>query len=110
MMPRSRCSIRKVWTHFAGSLAGKTIAVWGLAYKPRTDDIREAPALARIDSQLKAGAKVRVHDPEAMANVRELFGDKIYYSDRLAYGERSKAARRACDQPDRVAGVPQSGL
>jgi UDPglucose 6-dehydrogenase len=73
---------QKVWTHFAGSLAGKAIAVWGLAFKPRTDDIREAPALALIDSLLKAGAKVRVHDPEAMANVREVFGDKIYYSDR----------------------------
>ncbi len=73
---------QKVWTHFAGQLAGKTIAVWGLAFKPRTDDIREAPALALIEALLKAGAKVRVHDPEAMENVRELFGDKLYYADR----------------------------
>jgi UDPglucose 6-dehydrogenase len=73
---------QKVWTHFAGQLAGKTFAVWGLAFKPRTDDIREAPALALIDALLKAGAKVRAHDPEAMANVRELYGDKISYSDR----------------------------
>ncbi|HVL14347.1 MAG TPA: UDP-glucose/GDP-mannose dehydrogenase family protein [Gemmata sp.] len=72
----------KVWTHFAGQLAGKTIALWGLAFKPRTDDIREAPALTLIDGLLKAGAKVRVHDPEAMANVKEIYGDKLYYADR----------------------------
>jgi UDPglucose 6-dehydrogenase len=72
----------KIWTHFAGSLAGKTLAVWGLAFKPRTDDIREAPALTLIDSLLAAGAKVRAHDPEAMANVREVYGDKLYYADR----------------------------
>jgi UDPglucose 6-dehydrogenase len=73
---------KKVWTHFSGSLTGKTIALWGLAFKPRTDDIREAPALALIDSLLEAGAKVRVHDPEAMANVRAVYGDRLYYADR----------------------------
>ncbi len=71
----------KITGHF-GDLAGKTFAVWGLAFKPRTDDIREAPALTLIDALLKAGASVRVHDPEAMANVRELYGDKLTYSDR----------------------------
>jgi UDPglucose 6-dehydrogenase len=73
---------RKVSQHFRGDLAGKTIAVWGLAFKPRTDDVREAPALALIDELLKAGAKVRVHDPEAMGNVRAIFGDKLAYCDR----------------------------
>ncbi len=73
---------QKVWAHFSGSLVGKTIAVWGLAFKPRTDDIREAPALTLIDALLGAGAKVRVHDPEAMPNVRELYGDKLHYADR----------------------------
>ena len=72
----------KIRQHFGDALTGKTIAVWGLAFKPRTDDIREAPALTLIDSLLAAGAKVRVHDPEAMANVRELYGDKLYYADR----------------------------
>jgi UDPglucose 6-dehydrogenase len=72
----------KVSAHFKADLAGKTIAVWGLAFKPRTDDIREAPALVLIDKLLAAGAKVRVHDPEATANVREIYGDKISYSDR----------------------------
>jgi UDPglucose 6-dehydrogenase len=73
---------RKVSRHFNGDLAGKTIAVWGLAFKPRTDDVREAPALVLIDELLKAGARVRVHDPEAMANVRAEYGDRLVYCDR----------------------------
>jgi UDPglucose 6-dehydrogenase len=72
----------KIKAHFGGDLAGKTLAVWGLAFKPRTDDIREAPALSLIDALLAAGAAVRVHDPEAMANVRESYGDRLHYADR----------------------------
>jgi UDPglucose 6-dehydrogenase len=72
----------KVRRHFGEKLADKTVAIWGLAFKPRTDDIREAPALTLIESLLSAGASVRVHDPEAMANVRELYGEKLYYADR----------------------------
>jgi UDPglucose 6-dehydrogenase len=71
----------KIERHFAGDVAGKTIAIWGLAFKPRTDDIREAPALALIDALLARGAKIRVHDPEAMANVRAIYGDKLAYAD-----------------------------
>jgi UDPglucose 6-dehydrogenase len=72
----------KVVKHFGSDLKGKTIALWGLAFKPRTDDIREAPALTLIDSLLAAGASVRVHDPEAMANVKAIYGDRLYYADR----------------------------
>jgi UDPglucose 6-dehydrogenase len=68
-----------------GDVKGKTIALWGLAFKPRTDDIREASALVLIRRLLDAGASVRVHDPKAMPNVKEIFGDQIVYSDR-AYG------------------------
>ncbi|WP_165246551.1 UDP-glucose dehydrogenase family protein [Paludisphaera soli] len=74
--------VRKVTEHFHGDLAGKTIGVWGLAFKPRTDDIREAPALVLVDALLAAGANVRVHDPEAIPNVRAIYGDKIAYCDR----------------------------
>jgi len=70
----------KIDKHFAGKLAGRTIAVWGLAFKPRTDDIREAPALALIDRLLAAGAKVQTHDPAAMDNVRAQYGDKLAYA------------------------------
>jgi UDPglucose 6-dehydrogenase len=72
----------KIRRHYGEALKDKTLAVWGLAFKPRTDDIREAPALALIDALLEAGVKVRVHDPEAMANVRQSHGDKITYCDR----------------------------
>jgi UDPglucose 6-dehydrogenase len=73
----------KLQRHFEGRLTGRAIAVWGLAFKPRTDDVREAPALAVIDNLLAAGATVRVHDPEAMPNVRNQYGDKLTYCQRL---------------------------
>ncbi len=60
-----------------GSLKGKTIAMWGLAFKPYTDDIREAPSLYNIDALLEAGAKVQAYDPEAMEHIRKIYGDKI---------------------------------
>ncbi|GAB3264909.1 UDP-glucose/GDP-mannose dehydrogenase family protein [Larkinella harenae] len=66
--------------HFNGELKGKTIAVWGLAFKPYTDDIREAPALENIQALLDAGAKVTAYDPEAMDNVKNVLGNKITYA------------------------------
>ncbi|MBX2870522.1 MAG: UDP-glucose/GDP-mannose dehydrogenase family protein [Saprospiraceae bacterium] len=67
--------------HFEGNLAGKTVALWGLAFKPNTDDIREAPALYTIDQLLEAGANVKVFDPEAMDNVKEIYGDRLSYAE-----------------------------
>jgi len=58
------------------------LAVWGLAFKPRTDDVREAPALTFLSAMIEEGVTCRVHDPEAMGNVRELYGDKLVYCDR----------------------------
>jgi UDPglucose 6-dehydrogenase len=71
----------KIERHFGGSLQGRTIAVWGLAFKPKTDDIREAPALILIDRLLALGAKLRVHDPEAMENARAIYGDRLQYAE-----------------------------
>jgi UDPglucose 6-dehydrogenase len=71
----------KIKNFFRGNLEGKKIAMWGLAFKPDTDDIREAPALYMIDELTKAGAKVTAFDPEAMKNVRNLIGDKINYAN-----------------------------
>lgn len=62
----------KIKTHFNGSLSGRVIALWGLSFKPRTDDVREAPALALIDMLVEAGAKVRAYDPVAMENAKKL--------------------------------------
>jgi UDPglucose 6-dehydrogenase len=67
--------------HFNGSLKGKTIAIWGLAFKPQTDDIREAPSLYNIQELIDQGVTVKVHDPEAMENVKKIFGEKIQYSE-----------------------------
>jgi len=73
---------RKIRAHFGSALQGKTLAIWGLAFKPRTDDVREAPALKLIDAMLAEGVRLRVHDPEALANVRQLYGDRLAYCDR----------------------------
>jgi UDPglucose 6-dehydrogenase len=72
--------IGKLQAHF-GALKGKRIAVWGLAFKPRTDDMREAPAVPLINALLAAGAAVTAYDPEAMKVARGIFGSKIAYAD-----------------------------
>ncbi|MFZ0887820.1 MAG: UDP-glucose/GDP-mannose dehydrogenase family protein [Candidatus Binataceae bacterium] len=76
---QKRLLVARVKAHFGENLAGHTFAVWGLAFKPRTDDMREAPALVVVEELLKAGAKVRVHDPEALDQARRIFGDRVSY-------------------------------
>ena len=71
----------KLMNYFDGNLSGKNIALWGLAFKPDTDDIREAPALYLIDKLVEAGANITAFDPEAMENVQQLVGDKITYAE-----------------------------
>ena len=71
--------VEKIRNYFDNNLKGKTIAIWGLAFKPNTDDIREAPSLYTIDELLQAGVKIRVYDPEAMENIKKHYGDKLSY-------------------------------
>lgn len=71
--------IQKVKAYFGTNLSAKTFALWGLAFKPDTDDIREAPALYMIDELLNAGAKIKAFDPEAMDNVKAVYGEKITF-------------------------------
>jgi UDPglucose 6-dehydrogenase len=71
----------KIDQYFESDLKGRKFGIWGLAFKPRTDDIREAPALVLIDGLLAAGAEVAVHDPVAMENVKEIYGDKLTYCE-----------------------------
>jgi UDPglucose 6-dehydrogenase len=72
--------VDKLLTYFKGNIKGKHFALWGLAFKPETDDIREAPALYIIDELIKNGATVTAFDPEAMENVKEVVGDKINFA------------------------------
>ena len=76
---------KKIISHFGckENLKGKTIAIWGLSFKPETDDIREAPALVLIDELLTAGANVKVYDPIAMNEVEHLLGSIIVYSENM---------------------------
>lgn len=71
--------IPRLKQYFNNDLKGKTIAVWGLSFKPHTDDVREAPALYNIEELLEAGAIIKAHDPEAMDNIKRVIGDKIQY-------------------------------
>jgi UDPglucose 6-dehydrogenase len=71
--------IPRIKEYFKGNLKGKVIAIWGLSFKPHTDDIREAPALYNIEALLKEGVIVRAHDPEGMKNVEKILKDKIQY-------------------------------
>jgi UDPglucose 6-dehydrogenase len=82
--------VPKINKYFKGDLKGKKIALWGLAFKPDTDDIREAPALYIIEELLAAGAEITAFDPEAMSNVKELLGDKIKFA--LSRDEAAKDA------------------
>ncbi|MBK8968560.1 MAG: UDP-glucose/GDP-mannose dehydrogenase family protein [Saprospiraceae bacterium] len=74
---------QKMQAYFNDDLNGRTIAVWGLAFKPNTDDIREAPALVIIDELLAAGARVQAFDPEAIPNTRAIYGDRVQFVNNM---------------------------
>jgi UDPglucose 6-dehydrogenase len=73
--------VRKLKRLFGNELAGKRVALWGLAFKPGTDDIRESPSITTIEFLLNEGCEIVGHDPEAMANIKEMFGDDVTLVD-----------------------------
>jgi UDPglucose 6-dehydrogenase len=79
---QKRVLVEKVKRRFGAKLSGKTFAVWGLAFKPRTDDMRDAPAIVVIEALLQSGARIQAFDPEATAEARKIFGDQIVYAAR----------------------------
>ena len=79
---QKKALLPKIDAHY-GDIKGKTVAMWGLAFKPNTDDIREAPALEMIDALLQRGAKVQCYDPEAMPNVQRILGDSVVFSEKM---------------------------
>ena len=84
--------------HFDGNLNGKNIAVWGLAFKPDTDDIREAPALYMIEKLLAAGATVTAFDPEAMDNVKTKLGNNIAFASSMVQAAKDADALLICTE------------
>ncbi len=75
--------VPKIQDFYNNNIEGKSFAIWGLSFKPETDDIREAPALYIIDKLLELGAKLKVYDPEAMSNVKHIYGDKLYFASHM---------------------------
>jgi UDPglucose 6-dehydrogenase len=73
--------INKLKRHYSGKLKNKVIAVWGLSYKPQTDDVRGAPSLIIISNLLKEGARIKTHDPVAMSNAKKIFGSRVRYCE-----------------------------
>ncbi|HEY8485626.1 MAG TPA: UDP-glucose/GDP-mannose dehydrogenase family protein [Longimicrobiales bacterium] len=78
---QKRLLLDMVDERFGKQLGGRTFAIWGLSFKPETDDMREAPSLVIVEGLLERGARVQVHDPEAMAVARRHFGDRVVYCD-----------------------------
>lgn len=76
---QKRLLVDRIKQHFGADLKGRCFAIWGLAFKPRTDDMREAPSLVVIEELLKANARLQVHDPEALENARQIFGERVSY-------------------------------
>lgn len=86
--------IRKITEHFSGDVSGKTVAIWGLSFKPKTDDIREAPALELVRWLLENKANVRMHDPEAIPNVKHELGE---HGSQVVYCENEMQAIEGAD-------------
>lgn len=88
----------KIEAYFQGNLKGKNIAIWGLSFKPETDDIREAPALYLIDELLKKEVNLQVFDPEAMPNVQEKYGEQLSYATDMYEATKNADALLICTE------------
>ncbi|MDN3723112.1 UDP-glucose/GDP-mannose dehydrogenase family protein [Aequorivita sp. SDUM287046] len=88
----------KIEEYFNNNLYGKTIAVWGLAFKPETDDIREAPSIDMMEGLLSKGAKLQVFDPEAIPNIQKRFGDKLIYAESMYAATENADALLICTE------------
>jgi UDPglucose 6-dehydrogenase len=88
----------KIENYFSNDLKGKTIAIWGLAFKPETDDIREAPSIDMMEGLLKKGAKLQVFDPEAMPNIEKRFGNRLNYSESMYAALKNADALLICTE------------
>jgi UDPglucose 6-dehydrogenase len=77
---QKRLLLRKVCRAFDDKMKGRTVAVWGLAFKAETDDMRESPSIPLVEGLLSRGAEVRVHDPKAVETAQALFGDRVFYA------------------------------
>ena len=80
---QKKIMVSKIEDYFRGDLNGKTIAIWGLAFKPNTDDIREAPSIDVIDGLLEKGVRVQAFDPEAVENMRQMYDDRVTFVDSM---------------------------
>ena len=96
--PRRRCSSTRSPRHFGGDLKGRTFALWGLAFKPNTDDMREAPARVLMEALWAAGAKVQAYDPEAMEEAQRIYGDRARPRALRHQGGGAARRRRAGDR------------
>jgi UDPglucose 6-dehydrogenase len=90
---QKRLVFEKIRDHFNGDLQGKTIALWGLAFKPNTDDMREAPSRVLMEALWEAGARVQAHDPVAMDEAKRIYGER----GDLAFAETPEAALEGAD-------------
>src|SRR5262249_1541822 len=88
---QKRRLVEKVTAEFGDDLRGRRFAIWGLAFKPRTDDMREAPSVSIVEGLLRRGAEVAVHDPEALVEARKVSGGRAPYH-RTTYGAPQDAA------------------
>ncbi|HHM04793.1 MAG TPA: UDP-glucose/GDP-mannose dehydrogenase family protein, partial [Gammaproteobacteria bacterium] len=90
---QKRRPFEKIHAHFGGELAGRTFALWGLAFKPNTDDMREAPSRTLMEALWEAGAKVQAHDPVAMEEAARIYGER----DDLQYCDTPEQALAGAD-------------